>query len=88
MADKLKPSDFKLGMKAARLYEEIHGKGSVITDDLLSGINVWDIIAITKTPTSMDNYKAFLESDEYDNSIDIATDIVKKLWEDVTPKKD
>ena len=85
--EKLTVEDFKLGLRAARTYEELH-PGSVITDDLFSGKNTWEILAVAKKPSTVESYREFVVSDEYDDMLDIAPKVIEKLYADITPKKD
>lgn len=87
--EKLTVEDFKLGMRAARTYEELH-QGRTITDDLFSGINTWEILAVAKKPSSIESYREFVVSDEYDDlgNSDLTPKIIEKLYADITPKKD
>ena len=42
---KLTAQDFKIGLKAARLYEKVF-KGRNLIDDMMSSTNLWEIVAI------------------------------------------
>lgn len=86
--EKLTVNDFKLGLRAVRLYEEIFNRNNLVAD-LIEAKNTWDIIAICKVGVkSRKDYEAFILTDEYDELIHIAGDIIEKLFEDQRPKKD
>lgn len=85
---KLTVNDFKLGLRAVRLYEQLFDRANPITD-LIEGRHVWEVIAVCKIGVLTEkDYKEFIVSDEYDGLIDIAPDIVEKLFKDQAPKKD
>nr|DAL78792.1 MAG TPA: hypothetical protein [Caudoviricetes sp.] len=85
---KLTAQDFKIGLKAARLYEKVF-KGRNLIDDMMSSTNLWEIVAISaKHVKSVADYEEFVDSDEYDDLSDRVGDIVTKLYDDLQPKKD
>lgn len=86
-APELKVSDFKLGLKAARLYEELFGVPDPI-QDLVQQKRTWELIAVSKKPSTLESYYAFRESDEFDDMADLAPEVIAKLFKDVEPKKD
>lgn len=80
--------DFKMGLRAVRLYEKLFKVANPV-DDLISGQNVWEVIAVCKIGVlTKQDYEEFVLSDEYDNLLPIAGDIVEKLFKDQLPKKD
>lgn len=86
--EKLTANDFRLGLRAVRLYEQIFKRNNLV-EDLINGTNVWDIIGLCKIGVkTRKDFEEFVLTDEYDELIDIAHLIVEKLFEDQLPKKD
>ena len=80
-------SDYKLGMKASRIYEELFGVNNIV-DDLVAMRNIYEIVAVAKKPSTVESYYDFRESDEFDDLIPQIPKIIEKLLKDVEPKKD
>lgn len=88
MTQQLTKDDFKLGLRAVRLYEQLFDRANPI-DDLIAGRHIWEVIAVSKIDVlTKKDYEAFILTDEYDGLIHIAGDIVEKLFNDQQPKKD
>lgn len=86
--EKLTANDFKLGLRAVRLYEQLFDRANPVAD-LIEGRNIWEVIAVCKIGVLTEkDYKEFINSDEYDDLLDITGDIVEKLFKDQAPKKD
>lgn len=86
--EKLTVDDFKLGLRAVRLYEQLFDRANPV-EDLIAGKHIWEVIAVCKIGVlTKKDYEKFIMSDEYDDLIHIAGEIVEKLFNDQLPKKD
>lgn len=80
--------DFKLGLRAVRLYEQIFDRANPV-EDLVAGRHIWEVIAVCKIGVlTKKDYEEFILTEEYDQLLPIAGDIVEKLFKDQLPKKD